>query len=140
MKVRPYASADLDAVVRVWHVTKQDCYPYLALEQGRTLQQDHAFFVERILPRCDLWIAEQDGAAVGFLALSGSYIDRLYILPGQQRRGAGSALIDKARLLSPDGLELHTHQKNVEACAFYQKLGFRAVKYGVSPAPESEPE
>jgi ribosomal protein S18 acetylase RimI-like enzyme len=42
--------------------------------------------------------------------------------------------------LSPNGLELHTHQENESACAFYEKHGFAAVKYGISPAPESVPD
>ena len=42
--------------------------------------------------------------------------------------------------LYPDGLELHTHQENVIACAFYEKHGFRAVKFGISPSPESVPD
>ena len=52
----------------------------------------------------------------------------------------GTALIERARALAPDRLSLHTHQKNDKARAFYEKHGFRAVRFGVSPAPESEPD
>jgi GNAT superfamily N-acetyltransferase len=76
----------------------------------------------------------------GFLAIQGSYIDRLYVLPDVQRVGIGAALIKRAMELSPTGLELHTHQRNMAARSFYEKHGFVSVHFGVSPAPESEPD
>jgi GNAT superfamily N-acetyltransferase len=76
----------------------------------------------------------------GFLALVGSYLDRLYVHPGAQRGGVGSALLRHAMALSPAGLELHTHQRNHRGRAFYAKHGLRAVRFCVSPPPESEPD
>ena len=93
-----------------------------------------------ILGRCDLWVAEDERSIVGFLAMSrdrASYVDRLYIDPGAQRRGWGTRLVEHARVLSPAGLELHTHVENHAARAFYEKHGFVAVRLGISPPPES---
>jgi ribosomal protein S18 acetylase RimI-like enzyme len=77
---------------------------------------------------------------VAFLAMRGSYIDRLYVDPGWQRSGWGTRLLEHARTLSPRGLELHTHVENRAARALYQKHGFVAVRVGVSPPPESAPD
>ena len=132
--------AESEAVVELWHVTKKDAYPYLPLEQTRTLEEDFAFFSRVILRSCDIWVAEQEGQLVGFLAIRGSYIDRLYVLPRVQRSGIGAALLKNAMQLSPGGLELHTHQKNLAARSFYEKHGFAATNFGVSPPPESEPD
>jgi ribosomal protein S18 acetylase RimI-like enzyme len=49
-------------------------------------------------------------------------------------------LLDRAKELAPDGLTLFTHQGNERARAFYERRGFRAVAFGVSPPPESEPD
>ena len=76
----------------------------------------------------------------GFLALAGSYVDRLYVEPGAWRRGVGRALLRHAITLSPSGIELHTHQRNGGARAFYAREGLRAVRFGLSPPPESEPD
>jgi ribosomal protein S18 acetylase RimI-like enzyme len=138
--VRPMAEAELDAVVRLWHVSKRVAYPYLPLEQGRTLAEDDHFFRTRIVPQHDVWVAVDGAELVGFLAISGSYIDRLYVHPDRQRRGAGEALLGKARERSPAGLQLSTHQQNLQARAFYEKHGFRAVRFGISPPPESAPD
>lgn len=132
--------AETGTVVELWHATKKNAYPYLPLEQTRTLDDDSAFFHQKLLPRCDIWVAEQQGRVVGFLAIRGSYIDRLYVLPSVQRSGIGTALIKHAMKLSPNGIELHTHQKNLAARRFYEKHGFLAINFGVSPPPESEPD
>ena len=139
-RLRPFREADFEALVLLWHETKQDAYPYLPLEQGRTLDEEAGFFGVRILPRCTIFVVEIRGRLAGFLAVDGSYVDRLYVHPRCQRRGVGSLLLQKALELSPDGVELHTHQKNETACAFYEKHGFRPVRYGTSPPPESEPD
>jgi ribosomal protein S18 acetylase RimI-like enzyme len=139
-EVRRLRDDEVDEVIRLWHVTKRDAYPYLPLEQSRTIEEDSRFFREAILPRSDIWVADDGAALLGFMALEGSYIDRLYIHPEHQRRGIGTALMRKAMDLSPDGLQLHTHVKNTQARAFYERHLFRAVKFGISPLPESEPD
>ena len=140
MDLRPLADDEVDAVVRVWNDTKRDTYDFILQERNRSFDEDRAFFVSRILPRCTIWVAAEGKEILGFLALAGSYVDRLYVSPGAQRRGAGAALLQKAKELSPAGIELHTHQKNWKARAFYDKHGLYVVRYGVSPAPESEPD
>jgi len=91
------------------------------------------------------YLPADESAVVGvwhraFLALKGSYVDRLYVDPAEQRKGWGRDLIEHAKALHPDGLELHTHQENHGARAFYESQGFVAVKYGLSPAPELAPD
>ena len=140
IRVRPLLDGETEAVVHLWGETKRDAYPYLPLEQGRTFEEDLAFWRGHLAPRCAFWVAEGEGALLGFLALAGSYLDRLYVHPRRQRRGVGVALLAKAKELSPAGLELHTHVKNAAARAFYEKHGFSAVRFGVSPPPESEPD
>jgi ribosomal protein S18 acetylase RimI-like enzyme len=72
--------------------------------------------------------------------MKGTYIDRLYVDPCAWRKGWGTQLVHFAKHISPRGLELHTHQANVVARAFYERHGFRAVKFGLSPSPESAPD
>jgi len=140
MEIRRIAASDVDDVVQLWNATKRDTYDFIALEQNRSVAEDAAFFRARILARCSIWIACEGSAVLGFLALEGSYVDRLYVHPREQRRGIGRALLTQAMELSPQGIELHTHQKNAKARAFYEKNGLRAVRFGVSPEPESEPD
>lgn len=140
MTLREYESDDLEAVVDLWIETKELAYPYLPTERAYTRANNVDFFRDYIAPRCAIWLADGDDRLVGFLAIEGSYIDRLYVHPSCQRGGVGAELLAKARELSPRGLELHTHQQNVAACTFYEKHGFRPARFGTSGPPESMPD
>ena len=131
---------DVSDVAAVWHESKQKAYSYLPLQQGLTLKDDERIFRDHVLPGSEIWVAVRNGAIVGFLGLKGSYVDRLYVHPDHQGRGVGSALMEQAKRLLPAGLELHTHQKNFQARRFYEKHSFRAVRFGMSPPPENEPD
>ena len=85
-------------------------------------------------------VAEKTGSVIAYLAMDGSYVDRLYVDPDEIGNGIGKRLLDKAKALQPDGLELHTHQENHRARAFYERNGFAAVKFGISPPPEEAPD
>ncbi|MBC7978813.1 MAG: GNAT family N-acetyltransferase [Myxococcales bacterium] len=137
MQLRRLVAADVPGVVQLWHATKRATYEFLASERGRTLADDDTFFRAHILERCAIWIAVADGAPLGFLALTGSYLDPLYVAPAAQRRGIGAALFAKARELSPTGLELHTHVKNHAARAFYEQQGCTPSASAPAPPPSS---
>ena len=140
MRIRLMTDDDVEAVVRVWHAAGRAVYTYIDLWQRFTLEQAHGVFRERIASVCEVWIAETEDGIVGYLARKGSYIDRLYVSPEHQRQGVGTALLKHTMKLSPTGLELHTHQKNIQARMFYEQHEFAPVSYGISPPPENEPD
>jgi ribosomal protein S18 acetylase RimI-like enzyme len=138
--VRSFKQADTEKVARVWHQSGIDEYTYLPDFQALSFAQAVEIFVQVIVAECDIWVCEDAGEICGFLAIKAHYIDRLYVAPGHQRRGVGSCLMDFAKQQSPAGLALHTHQQNQRARGFYEKHGFFAVGYGISPPPECVPD
>ena len=82
----------------------------------------------------EVWVAEEGGRLLGFLAIRCSVthgwetLEKLYVEPGDQSRGVGTALLDRAKALRPDGLHLWVFQKNAGAIRFYERHGFRLVK------------
>jgi ribosomal protein S18 acetylase RimI-like enzyme len=142
MEVRSVQPGELDEVIAVWHSARKATHTAIGIEteRGLTLDDSRRIFRVDVAPRCQLWVAERGGEILGFLAIRGSYIDRMYVKPSAQRRGVGTALVAKAQELSPGGLELHTHQRNRRARDFYEKQGFVAAGFGVSPPPENEPD
>jgi ribosomal protein S18 acetylase RimI-like enzyme len=138
--IRPFQDADEDATAEVWHRAGIAAYTYLPTWQAFTLDHARRVFREVIRARCAIWVGTLDEQIVAYLALNGSYVDRLYVDPGQWRQGWGTRFIELAKTLSPQGLELHTHQENKAARALYETHGFTAVKLGISPPPESAPD
>ncbi|OGN91489.1 MAG: hypothetical protein A2Y88_12560 [Chloroflexi bacterium RBG_13_48_10] len=105
-----------------------------------TMETANWVFENAILPKYEVWVGLFGKRIVAFLAINGSYIDRLYVDPSEWRQGWGSRFIKLAKQLSPAGLECYTHQENHTARLFYEKHGFVPVKYGTSPPPESAPD
>jgi GNAT superfamily N-acetyltransferase len=138
--IRPFRDEDEEAVVRIWHRSGKAAYDFLPLWQSLTLDRAAAVFSEVIAGKCDLWVGTLDARIVAFLAMNDSYIDRMYVDPDHWHEGWGTRLLDFAKSRSPQGLELHTHQGNHIARQFYEKHGFKAVKFGISPSPESAPD
>jgi ribosomal protein S18 acetylase RimI-like enzyme len=138
--IRRFEAQDEPALIGAWHRSGRAAYWFIPVWQQLTLDHASGIFRTHIRPRCEIWVATRDDLIVAFLAMAGSYVDRLYVDPAEWRRGLGTRLLELARSLHPEGLELHTHQENHAARRLYEQNGFRAVKFGVSPAPESIPD
>ena len=119
--IRRFQDQDEPAVVGVWHRSGQTAYPYLPNWQTLTLERAGEIFRETIRPRCNIWVGTRNGQVVAFLALNGSYIDRMYVDPSEWRKGWGTRFVLLAKTL-------------------YERHGFSAVKFGLSPPPESAPD
>ncbi len=135
--IRAMRASDIDAVFSLWRRVSLATYTFLV---PHTEEEDRAYFTRVIMKNNDVFVAEIDKRIRGYLAMKNGYIDRLYVDVAHQREGIGTLLIAFAKQRHPDRLRLHTHQKNVGACAFYDRQGFVATSYGVSPPPESEPD
>lgn len=138
--IRQYEPDDLDATVGVWERSRWDAQRWIEERMGYSHDDNVRYFRDVLSQHARVWLAVADGAVVGLMAIAENRIEQLFIEPGRQGQGIGSALMDHAKVLPPDGLTLFTHQRNERARAFYEHRGFRAVAFGVSPAPESEPD
>ena len=138
--IRPFRDSDEEQVADLWHRAGLAAYPYLPTWQALSIETARVVFHDIIRARCAIWVGTFGERIVGYQAMDGSYIDRLYIDPAEWRKGWGSRFVELAKRLSPQGLELHTHQENYAARTLYERHGFRAVKFGVSPPPESAPD
>lgn len=138
--IRRFVPSDLAEATDVWYRSLAASIAYMRPEQRRREEDDKGFFREVVAVTRDLWVAVLDERVVGVLALVGSEVDRLYVAPEAQGCGVGTALLQHAKTLHPDGLTLVTHQRNGGARRFYERHGFVAGKLGLSPPPESEPD
>ncbi len=138
--LRPYTPADFEETVAVWRASKRAAFPYVEAQQRWTLEDDAGHFRRVISVEYEVWLAEVEGRIAGLLARRDDFVDQLFVRPDLQRCGVGTALLRKAAELSPGGLRLFTFQRNRPARSFYEKHGFRAVKFGLSAPPENEPD
>ncbi|MBW2241488.1 MAG: GNAT family N-acetyltransferase [Deltaproteobacteria bacterium] len=138
--IEPLKHPDLEALALLWRRSREGAQPWLELRMGYTPAEDLSFLRNVVAQECDMWVAREGPALLGFLALAGEKIEQLYVDPLAQGTGVGTALLDRARQLSPTRLTLFTHLGNSGARAFYERRDFHAVAFGTSPPPESEPD
>lgn len=138
--IRAYRPEDFDHVTILWRVSREKSLPEFQMMKGHFFYEDQRYFQDRILRDDRVWVVDVVGQPVAFLAMNKDFIDQLYIHPDYWRRGIGKMLLEFARQKSPDHLWLFTLQMNLLARAFYEKNGFVAERFGISPPPESEPD
>jgi ribosomal protein S18 acetylase RimI-like enzyme len=81
-----------------------------------------------VMGKQEVFVAELDGGIVGFAALEEGKLEHLYVDPGHQGAGIGSALLDLAKEARPDGFRFWVFQRNEAARRFYEKHGCRLVE------------
>jgi GNAT superfamily N-acetyltransferase len=138
--VREYRPEDFDPVTILWRISREKSLPEFQRAKGHFFYEDRDYFRDRVLMDDDVFIAENGGMHLAFIAMRRDFIDHLYVHPDHQNLGIGKALLGFARRRSPDHLWLYTLQINLHARAFYERNGFTAERLGVSPPPESEPD
>ncbi len=135
-KARP---ADVAEVAELFIASQADAVPFLRAIHDE--QDTRAFIANQVFAQCDVWVALEGPRIVGMMALSGSHLDHLYLLPGFYRRGIGTLLLAKAKELSPRKLTLYAFQQNTRARAFYEHHGFVALEFGDGSGNEAgEPD
>ena len=75
----------------------------------------------------DVLVVELDGVVVGYASFTGNEISNMYVLPGYQGRGIGSALLAAVLRSMPSEVELWVFESNVGATRFYGRNGFSTV-------------
>jgi GNAT superfamily N-acetyltransferase len=128
MEIRPAREEELEALTALF-IRARNGMDYLP----RVPAEAAAPIAARMREHDEVWAAEDEGRLLGFLAIEHStsldapVLEKLYVEPAAQNRGVGSALLEKAKELRPDGLYLWVFQKN-PARRLYERSGFELVR------------
>jgi GNAT superfamily N-acetyltransferase len=122
--IRRAGPEDADAIARLYErsFALLDFLPVL-----HTLDEHRNWFAG-LIERDEVWLYEEDGAILGFSALSAEELDDLYLEPSAIGRGVGSALFQHATERRPEGFRFWVFQQNERARRFYEAHGCRAVE------------
>ena len=126
MILRPATSNDAPALAVILRTCFRVSLPFLP--ELHTPDEDLAYMSARVATRDPVWVAEADGAPVGFVTFRESWIDHLYVHPDRQGQGIGPALLAKA-LEDGGPKQLWAFRQNTRARRFYEARGFRPVEF-----------
>lgn len=127
IQFRPATGADADAIAEIHISSRRVAMPYLP--ELHSVQDTRSWVRDIVLATQDVRVATVDDQLVGYIAVEGSTIEGLYVDPGFQGRGIGSALLRHVMDRSSGILDLWTFQRNTGARRFYEARGFRAVEF-----------
>ena len=120
VSIRLSTPADGDQVVRIWRDAVDATHDFLTPEDRAAIDAE----VQAFLPAASLWLAvDQTDRPLGFMGLSGSHMDALFIDPACHGRGVGRALVEHAAAMHPR-MTTDVNEQNPGALAFYRRLGF----------------
>lgn len=132
--LRPATEADA-AEIAVLFATSRRLLTFLP--DLHTVEEDRVYVRDKVLRDFRVTVAERDGAIVGFMAELEGWIEHLYIDAAQLRSGVGAALIADAQSRNED-LQLWCFANNLRGRAFYERMGFEAVKFTDGAANEAK--
>ena len=121
--IRQYRDRDLDGVLSAWENASKIAHPFLTPE---FMDSERHNIPNMYLPNADTWVADIDGAVIGFIALIGDEVGAIFVDPSHQGAGVGRSLMDKACDLCGD-LELGVFEANSIGRGFYDHYGFEFV-------------
>src|SRR5262245_36633715 len=121
MNIRPAVLTDREALLDVWLRSVRATHTFLS-------ETDVQFFLplvrDYLASGAEIWVlCSEPEAPVGFLGLSGSKLESLFIAPELHRRGHGQRLVAHARALKGE-LTVEVNEQNPGACRFYEACGF----------------
>ena len=130
--LRPYAAADEGAAIALWQRTWQLAYPQLDFAARADWWRER--WRNELVPAAKIMVAEHNGALAGFVTVDATgYLDQIVVAPEAWGSRVAVALIDAAKEIAPDGLELLVNQDNARAIRFYQKHGFAITGAETNP-------
>jgi putative acetyltransferase len=116
-----YASAtDADRVLQIWRAAVDATHDFLIPEDHAAIDRE----VQAYVVAARLWVGRGEaGKIVGFMGLSGSHMDALFLDPDHRGAGLGRAFVTHAFGLH-GVLTCDVNEQNEQAVAFYRRLGF----------------
>lgn len=133
LDIRPACAADLGEIAALWFESASRMEGVSASFPSQT---ELRLRIDRELAEgWDLHVALSGGRLVGMLALKpqDAKLDQMFVLPDHQGHGAGTALLELAKSMMPNGFTLRTPQANRRARRFYERHGLDLLGDGVHP-------
>lgn len=121
MQIRRAIPTDRDALFDIWLRSVRATHTFVSeadIQSFMPLVRDY------LASDAEFWVLCSDsGTVMGFMGMSGSKIEALFLAPEFQRCGGGRLLVRHAQELRGE-LTVDVNEQNAAACRFYEACGF----------------
>jgi putative acetyltransferase len=122
MNIRQAIPTDRECLLDIWLRSVRVTHTFVSEEDIRSMIPQVRDYLAS--GASEFWVlADDSGAVMGFMGMSGSEMESLFLAPEFQRRGGGRRLVQHARALHGE-LTVDVNEQNVAARKFYEACGF----------------
>ena len=122
MDIRRALPTDREVLLDIWLRSVRATHTFVSEEDIPSMIPQVRDYLASSEP--EFWVlCDESGVIRGFMGMSGSEMQSLFIAPEFQRRGAGLRLVLHAHALHGE-LTLDVNEQNVAARGFYEACGF----------------
>ncbi len=128
MEIVPVSEENLRAAAEVHAVSWRDSHRAICppeFVEAHTTERQEAYLRAKQAAGSLIYLLLEGGEALGLVSRSGSLIADCYVLPAEQRKGYGSALLCRAIADCPETPRLWILETNTGAEKLYERFGFR---------------
>ncbi|CAH2600439.1 GNAT family N-acetyltransferase [Rhodovastum atsumiense] len=125
MILRPASPADASQVAEVDLAARSAALP--DVDCVHSPEEIRQWIAESLIPSGGVFVAEQGGRIVGYIAVRDSWVDQLHVRPTHWRHGVGTLLLRLVQERHPHGLTCYCFRCNSRARMFYEHHGFTAI-------------
>jgi GNAT superfamily N-acetyltransferase len=129
--IRPARPDEADTLLVIQREACVEAFPHIYPPEQYPFPDDGVRDVWREAladPDTEAYVAEEDGEAVGCVAVGDVYLRNLYVVPARWNGGLGSALhdfaLERLRARGKGEAKLWTLEENWSARRFYEKRGW----------------
>jgi putative acetyltransferase len=121
MEIRQATLSDHDALIEIWLRAVRATHHFLTEADIENLL---ALVRQGALDGLEIWVlCGEGGVPIGFMGLSDSEVEALFLAPEYHRCGGGRRLLQHARALK-GALTVDVNEQNPAAVRFYEACGF----------------
>ncbi|MBX8827379.1 acetyltransferase [Ochrobactrum sp. SFR4] len=120
--IRKSTSSDAPVLSDIWRDSALATHDFLSQNDFKEIE---AMVREQYLPNAEVWVAEDAGKPVGFMGMTDSHIDSLFIAPNLRGKGVGKHMLAHAKSLFGDKLTVDVNEQNSQGVGFYLHMGFQ---------------
>ena len=122
MNIRRTIPTDRESLLDVWLRSVRATHTFVSEQDLQSMIPQVRDYLASSEP--ELWVLCDDaGTLMGFMGMSGSKMESLFLAPEFQRRGAGRRLVQHAHALHGE-LTVDVNEQNTPARGFYEACGF----------------
>lgn len=121
--IRRLETVDIDRVMHIWLTSNIQAHAFISEDYWRTNYEG----VKAVLPQAEVWVYEEAQNILGFIGITGDYIEGIFVDETERSKGIGRQLLNAVKLRHTE-LHLQVYAENRRAITFYKREGFVVQK------------